>query len=120
MQEDRQAGLAPRDPWSSRSVRPKSSRPPTRSASNGTCGISRLPALHRQWRLEDHNLPNSASEEDVARAYRLAWELGCLGITVFRDGAKASKSERRRLGEKSKSAGFARDSGPGRHQAPPA
>jgi ribonucleoside-diphosphate reductase alpha chain len=34
------------------------------------------------------NLPNSASVEEVARAYRLAWELGCLGITVFRDGCK--------------------------------
>src|SRR5262245_3846694 len=34
------------------------------------------------------NLPNSASLEDVARAYSLAWEEGCLGITVFRDGCK--------------------------------
>jgi ribonucleoside-diphosphate reductase alpha chain len=34
------------------------------------------------------NLPNSASLEDVARAYTLAWEAGCLGITVFRDGCK--------------------------------
>src|ERR1051326_5105195 len=30
------------------------------------------------------NLPNEASEDEVARAYKLAWELGCLGITVFR------------------------------------
>jgi ribonucleoside-diphosphate reductase alpha chain len=37
------------------------------------------------------NLPNSASEEDVAGAYRLAWELGCLGITVFRDGCKGEQ-----------------------------
>jgi ribonucleoside-diphosphate reductase alpha chain len=34
------------------------------------------------------NLPADATREDVAGAYRLAWELGCLGITVFRDGCK--------------------------------
>jgi ribonucleoside-diphosphate reductase alpha chain len=34
------------------------------------------------------NLPESATEEDVAAAYRMAWDLGCLGITVFRDGSK--------------------------------
>ncbi len=37
------------------------------------------------------NLPNSATQEDVASAYRLAWELGCLGITVFRDGCKGEQ-----------------------------
>ena len=37
------------------------------------------------------NLPNDASEEDVASAYRLAWDLGCLGITVFRDGCKGEQ-----------------------------
>ena len=37
------------------------------------------------------NLPNNASEADVARAYQLAWELGCLGITVFRDGCKGEQ-----------------------------
>jgi ribonucleoside-diphosphate reductase alpha chain len=37
------------------------------------------------------NLPNAATEEDVAEAYRLAWKLGCLGITVFRDGCKGEQ-----------------------------
>lgn len=37
------------------------------------------------------NLPNHATEEDVANAYKLAWELGCLGITVFRDGCKGEQ-----------------------------
>src|SRR4029434_7949367 len=30
-------------------------------------------------------------EDDVASAYRLAWDLGCLGITVFRDGCKGEQ-----------------------------
>jgi ribonucleoside-diphosphate reductase alpha chain len=37
------------------------------------------------------NLPQEASEADVANAYRTAWELGCLGITVFRDGCKGEQ-----------------------------
>jgi ribonucleoside-diphosphate reductase alpha chain len=37
------------------------------------------------------NLPESATEADVAAAYRLAWELGCLGITVFRDRSKGAQ-----------------------------
>jgi ribonucleoside-diphosphate reductase alpha chain len=34
------------------------------------------------------NLPSHATLDDVARAYRLAYELGCIGITIFRDGCK--------------------------------
>jgi ribonucleoside-diphosphate reductase alpha chain len=34
------------------------------------------------------NLPQEATVDHVDRAYRLAWDLGCLGITVFRDGCK--------------------------------
>ncbi len=37
------------------------------------------------------NLPNSATYEDVRQAYVLAWELGCLGITIFRDGCKGEQ-----------------------------
>lgn len=37
------------------------------------------------------NLPNGAREGDIERAYTLAYELGCLGITVFRDGCKGEQ-----------------------------
>src|SRR4029453_3484394 len=50
-----------------------------------------LPRYHRKGVSKTTNLPNDASEDDVASAYKLAWELGCLGITVFRDGCKGEQ-----------------------------
>lgn len=37
------------------------------------------------------NLPNTASREDIDKAYRMAYDLGCKGITVYRDGSKAQQ-----------------------------
>ena len=34
------------------------------------------------------NLPNDVSEELVAEVYRTAWECGCKGVTVYRDGCR--------------------------------
>lgn len=34
------------------------------------------------------NLPNSATKEDIKNAYLQAYDSGCMGITVYRDGCK--------------------------------
>ena len=47
------------------------------------------------------NLPNDASREDIEHAYSLAYSLGCLGITVFRDGCKGEQVLNMGLDEKS-------------------
>jgi len=35
------------------------------------------------------NLPHDATENEVRDAYMFAWETGCKGITVYRDGCRA-------------------------------
>jgi ribonucleoside-diphosphate reductase alpha chain len=39
------------------------------------------------------NLDSKATKDDISKAFKLAWELGCKGITVYRDGSRAAPLE---------------------------
>ena len=61
------------------------------------------------------NMPQQATEDEVMSVYVLAWETGCKGVTVYRDGSKAdqvlSTAESRQRSEDDKEKGRDHESG---------
>src|SRR5712692_1332980 len=56
------------------------------------------------------NLPHDAGTDDIASAYRLAYQTGCMGITVFRDGCKGDQVLNVGVGSRESEAGEAPNS----------
>ncbi|MDR3366357.1 MAG: adenosylcobalamin-dependent ribonucleoside-diphosphate reductase [Prevotellaceae bacterium] len=65
-----------------------------KSTANDVDWVAKVKMQGQMQQWVDHsisvtvNLPNSISEEMVGNVYQTAWESGCKGITVYRDGSR--------------------------------
>ncbi len=68
--------------------------PYNKATSNDIDWVAKVKMQGRMQKWVDHsisvtvNLPKDISEEMVAEVYKTAWEAGCKGITVYRDGSR--------------------------------
>jgi ribonucleoside-diphosphate reductase alpha chain len=66
-----------------------------KATSNDIDWLAKVKMQGRMQKWVDHsisvtvNLPNTVTEELVADVYKTAWEYGCKGVTVYRDGSRA-------------------------------
>ena len=65
------------------------------ATSNDVDWVSKVKMQGKIQKWVDHsisvtvNLPNNVSEEIVGKVYQTAWESGCKGVTVYRDGSRS-------------------------------
>jgi ribonucleoside-diphosphate reductase alpha chain len=65
-----------------------------KATANDVDWVAKVKMQGRMQKWVDHsisvtvNLPANISEETVAEVYKTAWESGCKGITVYRDGSR--------------------------------
>lgn len=66
-----------------------------KATSNDIDWVAKVKMQGKMQKWVDHsisvtvNLPNDVTEELVAEVYKTAWEYGCKGVTVYRDGSRA-------------------------------
>lgn len=66
-----------------------------KATSNDVDWVSKVKMQGRMQKWVDHsisvtvNLPADITEEMVSKVYKTAWESGCKGVTVYRDGSRA-------------------------------
>lgn len=66
-----------------------------KATSNDIDWVAKVKMQGRMQKWVDHsisvtvNLPNDVTEELVSEVYKTAWESGCKGVTVYRDGSRS-------------------------------
>ncbi|MDR1406131.1 MAG: adenosylcobalamin-dependent ribonucleoside-diphosphate reductase, partial [Prevotellaceae bacterium] len=83
-----------------------------KATANDVDWVAKVKMQGRMQKWVDHsisvtvNLPANATEEIVAEVYKTAWESGCKGITVYRDGSRGGVLINKEPGKEDKQPGM--------------